>query len=473
MSETGDKTETIVLTGHLDPGAPDLVYLPVEVPAGVCRIAASYRYDRPEVPDGVPGNACDLGVFDAAGTGFGGAGFRGWSGGARDSFSIGASSATPGYLPGEVGAGTWHIALGPYTVAPQGMDYRVEVTLTFGAPEPALAPASYPPLSATGRGRSWYRGDCHLHTVYSDGGRGPDEVAAAARAAGLDFITSTEHNTPSAHRVWAQHAGDDLLVLLGEEVTTRNGHWIAAGIDGGTFIDWRFRARDGVLAEITGRVRDAGGLCVAAHPYGPCVACSFKFGFGEFDAVEVWNGAWTPDDEAATAAWDGRLADGERHWLPAMGNSDSHQPDQQIGLPQTVVAANGLNRADLTAGIRAGHSWIADAATVELDLVAVGAHGQQAGLGERLDVAADEPVSVRLTCSGVPQGTVRIITDEGEVYRRLLPADGTGQVEWRTSAAASTYLRVEVRRPNGAGWSLDPRYGPMAALTNPIFLGGR
>jgi predicted metal-dependent phosphoesterase TrpH len=43
-------------------------------------------------------------------------------------------------------------------------------------------------------------GDTHLHTVHSDGRRTPAEVAAGARAAGLDFIVSTDHNTSSAPR---------------------------------------------------------------------------------------------------------------------------------------------------------------------------------------------------------------------------------------------------------------------------------
>jgi predicted metal-dependent phosphoesterase TrpH len=36
--------------------------------------------------------------------------------------------------------------------------------------------------------------------VHSDGRRLPEEVAAGVRAAGLDFIVSTEHNTSSATR---------------------------------------------------------------------------------------------------------------------------------------------------------------------------------------------------------------------------------------------------------------------------------
>jgi hypothetical protein len=460
------RTETVVIEGHLAPGAPDLVYLPVRVPDGVSRIAVRYSYDRPDVPAGWPGNACDVGVFDARGVE---AGFRGWSGGARDRFEVGGADATPGYLAGAVMPGEWHIALGPYTVAPQGMDYRVEVTLAYGAAEPAPRP-EYPAARVAGRGPGWYRGDCHLHTVYSDGGYAPSDVVGAAREAGLDFIASTEHNTTAGHAAWAGH--DDLLILLGEEVTTRNGHWLALGLPPGELVDWRYRARDGVLARYQEQVHRAGGLCVVAHPYGPCVACNWTFGYGGFDAVEVWNGIWTPDDEAAVVTWDAALASTVHtgRWRPAMGNSDAHRPGDTIGLPQTVVLADALDRDAVLAGIRAGRSWIADSSTVDIEVTAAAVRGRRAGIGEHLAAAPDEPVTVRVAVTGVPDGTVRFVTDQGPVCSTPVP-DG-GVVEWPTTPAASAYVRVEVRRPPNNWPSLDPRFGPMAALTNPIVLGG-
>ena len=61
--------------------------------------------------------------------------------------------------------------------------------------------------------------------------------AAGARRSGLDFIVSTEHNTSSAAGIWGHHARDDLLIIDGEEVTTRNGHYTALGLPPGTWIE--------------------------------------------------------------------------------------------------------------------------------------------------------------------------------------------------------------------------------------------
>ncbi|MGW6213401.1 CehA/McbA family metallohydrolase [Streptomyces sp. NBC_00197] len=467
-------TETRTVRGTLPTGSPDFVYLPVEVPRGVREIKVAYTYEKPSVPAGTAGNALDIGIFDERGTDLGGRGFRGWSGGARSEFFLRGDDATPGYLPGPVRPGTWHIALGPYTVAPQGLPYEVTVTLTYG--EQAATPKPvYPPARARGRGRAWYRGDCHLHSWYSDGRRTPAEIAALARAAGLDFINSSDHNTHSSHPHWADQAGDDLLILLGEEITTRNGHVLALGTDPGTFVDWRYRARDNRFGKFARRVREAGGLVVPAHPHATCIGCGWKFGFGEADAVEVWNGPYTPDDEIALADWDNMLVaavrsggHGERGWLPAMGNSDAHRDPDQVGTPQTVVLADDLTREAVQAGLRAGRSYVAESQLVSLAFTASGARGEHAGIGERLKVAPDTPVTVRVEATGAPRCTVRLVTDEGLLFTSdPLPVSGAGTVEWRTTAAYAAYVRAELRHEAAAG----PLPGALAAFTNPIFLG--
>ena len=309
--------------------------------------------------------------------------------------------------------------------------------------------------------RGWYRGDCHVHSVFSDGELTPEQLADAARAAGLDFVATTEHNNTEAYDAWAKAAGTDLLVIPGEEVTTQTGHWLALGLRPGQVVDWRYGVRDRAIGRHLGEVHDAGGLCVAAHPYGPYPSGRFRYPYAGFDVVEVWNGLWTSDlawnadNEAALAEWARALTagDAERRWRPAMGNSDTHLEDQ-IGIPQTVVQADDLSPASILDGIRAGRSWIAGSAAVQLSLTATSG-GRTAQIGDRL-ATSGAAVVVRAEVGGVPDGTVSLHTDRVKVHQE--PAAGV--LEWRTNADESAFVRVEVRHP----------HGQMAALSNPVIL---
>lgn len=320
-------------------------------------------------------------------------------------------------------------------------------------------------MRAVGRGAAWYRGDCHVHSVLSGGAElTPEELALRARAAGLDFIATTEHKSAAEPGAWGHLAADDLLVVLGEEVTTKTGHWLALGLNPGQVIDWDYGVRDGLIDERLDQVHRVGGLCVAAHPHVPYPSGAFMYSFQGFDLVEVWNGLWTSgqpwqaDNEAALAEWGRSLAAGIHtgSWRPAMGNSDTHL-EGQIGIPHTAVFAEELSTEAILAGIRSGRSWIAESAAVEVSFTA-DAEGRIAGVGERL-ATHGEQVEVRAAIQGVPAATVSFHTDRGKVHHAALPAGG-GVVQWHTTAEDSAFIRIEVRHPNGN----------VAALTNPIIL---
>jgi hypothetical protein len=188
----------------------------------------------------------------------------------------------------------------------------------------------------------------------------------------------------------------------------------------------------------------------------------------------VWNGPWTPDDEVALADWDGMLVASVRSegrdWIPAMGNSDAHRDPDVVGLPQTVVLADDLSREAIQAGIRSGRSYVAESQHVSLAFTASGGRGEHAGIGERLEVGRDTPVTVRVDVTGAPRCTVRLVTDQGVLFTSApLPVSGAGSVEWRTTPSYAAYVRAELRHETAIG----PLPGALAAFSNPIFLGHR
>ena len=455
-------------------GTPDWHYVPVEVPRGVREIEVSYDYEPTPTPVGMTANVIDIGIFDPSGHDLGNAeGFRGWSGGARRRFRLSSTSATPGYLPGPITPGRWHVILGPVAVVPPGVEWTLTVTLHFGTAGPRFRPAPAP-RSVPGTGRRWYRGDLHVHTVHSDGRRSPAEMVTAARGAGLDFFASTEHNTSSASLVWGRHVPEDLLVLNGEEVTTRDGHWLAVGLPAGAWIDWRYRSLDGELPRFLDQVRTLGGLAIIAHPSVPIPATGWTFGpLAQADAIEVWNGPWTTDDEGTLARWHAMLVAGT--YVPVVGSSDSHRPDQPVGLPQTVVLAETLGTGAVVRAIRSGRTWLAESSAVHLDLRVTGPD-DAATCGETLAVAPTDLVTARLDVGGVPGCVATLVGPAGPLATGAADDEGTVVLERTLPAASVPFLRAEVRRP--AGPYDDPPTDPttdaagttMVALTNPVFV---
>jgi hypothetical protein len=103
---------------------------------------------------------------------------------------------------------------------------------------------------------------------------------------------------------------------------------------------------------------------------------------------------------------------------------------------------------------------------VDLDLEAAAA-GRSAGIGERLEVAPGQEVTVRLEVRGAAGGLAELRTGAGPVLEARLAGFGTEVVGWTTTPAATAWVRAEVRRPPAAPGTP----GAMVALTNPVFLG--
>ena len=106
------------------------------------------------------------------------------------------------------------------------------------------------------------RADLHMHTTASDGWPGPHELVDYARTTGLDVIAITDHDTIEGALRARDHAAarTKLQVIVGEEVSSRDGHIVAL------FIERRIRPGMSAAATVHA-VHDQGGLAVAVHPF--------------------------------------------------------------------------------------------------------------------------------------------------------------------------------------------------------------
>lgn len=323
--------------------------LPFEVPAGCDGVSVSLDYDDSA------GAVVDLGCEGAGG-------WRGWSGGARRSFVITPGAATPGYLPGPLEPGEWHVVLGLHRIPPAGVD--VSVTVRFGTAIVAVEAPSPPPVARPPRrplpaepGLTWLACDFHSHSVHSDGTLTVPQLAARAAARGLDVLAVTDHNTTSHHAELAA-ASDRYGVLLvpGQEVTTDTGHANAFGPIG--WVDFREPASSW-LADVSA----SGGVLSINHPL--AADCGWlrpllpRPPLAEVWLAEVWHCTWLDPRWNGPVAW----------WRAAgldivpIGGSDFHVPDQhaELGRPVTWVAvpADAVDSVDaVLAALREGRTAV-------------------------------------------------------------------------------------------------------------------
>ena len=315
-------------------------YVPVEVPTGTAALRVELEYQR-------NGSVIDLGCL-------GPAGFRGWSGGARESFVIEAGRATPGYLPGEVEPGLWQVMLGLHQVVPDGVSYRVRATASAApgewlpqAPGAPPVPGERPPRRPLPArpGYRWLAGDLHSHTVHSDGAMTVPELAEFAVRRGLDFLAVTDHNTVSHHAELAATAARyGITLVAGQEVTTASGHANVFGDVG--WIDVRGTADEWLDAASRAR-----GLMSVNHPIAGPVAWLHPMR-SRPPLVEVWHWSWLDLSWTIPLSW-------WQAWDPAaipVGGSDWHREgsDAPLGQPTTWAEAEADDPAAVLSAVRAG-----------------------------------------------------------------------------------------------------------------------
>jgi hypothetical protein len=125
-------------------------------------------------------------------------------------------------------------------------------------------------------------GSFHIHTNRSDGSGSPDEIAAAASRAGLNFIVLTDHGD-GTRKPDAPEYRHGVLVIDGVELSTQHGHYIAVGLSQAPY-PLRGDARD-----VVEDVRRLGGFGIVAHPHSAKSGLQWRDWNTDFDGMEWLN----------------------------------------------------------------------------------------------------------------------------------------------------------------------------------------
>ena len=425
--------------------------VPFTVPPGVTRLSVSFSQDGASQRTTI-----DLGLADLNG-------MRGWSGGNKSSFFVAEADATPSYLPGPIEPGEWRLVLGVPNIR-KGVVSHYRAEIRFNHKDPVVLNPE----------PGWYRGDLHMHTGHSDGAcasRSGNKVPCpvfrtveAAEAAGLDFITISDHNAASQNNSMAelQPYFDKTLLIPGREITTFQGHANEFGIDR----PLEFRLNRNRLAD---DVHKAGGLISVNHPTVPsgenCMGCGWDaadFDFSKIDGVEVVNGGTIRavgryDERQGLGYWYELLNRGLRP--TAVGGSDNHNPDQgTIGSPTTVVRATSLSERAVLDAIKAGHVFV--------DLGGPGHRLLELTsgplmMGDQAVLSAGQGINISVHVLGAAGGKLEIIADGA-----ALPVEGG-------PLSADDHRTISFRGDGKRHWLhaiVKDALGGYLLISNPIYL---
>ncbi len=171
----------------------------------------------------------------------------------------------------------------------------------------------------------------HRSKVYFDGVNTPEEVVRAAKRKGLGAIAITDHDTMNGTKN-ARKLGKkyDIIVIKGEEITTKSGHVVALGIE-------ETIPKGLSVEETVDEIHKQGGIAVSVHPFDVrregignlCTKCDVIEAFNAMNLERISN------RKAKKVALKSRK--------PMVAGSDAHSINM-IGYGITKVNADSLEK---------------------------------------------------------------------------------------------------------------------------------
>lgn len=101
----------------------------------------------------------------------------------------------------------------------------------------------------------------HVHSTWSDGTGSVPQIMRAAARADVDVVLLTDHDTLAARDHGQEGWHDGVLLLVGEEVTPPENHYLAFGVE------TPIRKTGRTPADVCRAVASQGGFGFAAHPF--------------------------------------------------------------------------------------------------------------------------------------------------------------------------------------------------------------
>lgn len=205
--------------------------------------------------------------------------------------------------------------------------------------------------STTGQ---WFKGNVHLHSTASDGGKSFAEIAELYTSAGYDFLFRTDHWVPS--NVAADEASYPLLWLDGVELDGQDDtsvpyHVLCLGTV-------QEISREAGLMAGMAAAREQGALLILAHPHwcGNSMDDALRW---PFDGVEIYNHVchWLNGKSSGLVHWDALLRNNPN--ILAFAVDDAHLKPEHPGWNGgwIMVNARECSSDEIMRAIRNGNYY--------------------------------------------------------------------------------------------------------------------
>jgi len=339
--------------------------------------------------------------------------------------------------------------------------------------------------------------DTHIHTfTYSKHGDASTEDRVLTLAGeGIELAIASDHNVYADYSDVARRlkVADDFTLVLGDEVTTTVGHFIAfpiastqAPLPDVKLTDWpalmqSIRSVPGVQVVILNHPRDTHNSFIPFAPENFDAASGDNLRGPEFtfDAVEVCNsGTLQSDFMRSFRDWFALLNHGYR--VTAVGSSDSHDVSRFIvGQGRTYIACDDTHPGHIDVdeacrNLRAGHAYVSLGLLTRMTVNDRFEAGDLAtSLGDEIKVYVSvlgpdwaQAERVVLYANGIPIREQTIATPNAPGEK--------AHIEWRLPRPAhDTYLVAIASGPGVTTpyWAIPFPYQPTDRLRNPKVIG--
>jgi len=280
---------------------------------------------------------------------------------------------------------------------------------------------------------SWFKGNLHAHSIYSDGVLGPYQLSFLYRASGYNFLFLTDHNVLVDVSGEARRF-EDFLLLPGEEINTGRSevgtsyHLVALNITEEIKPDMDPQS-------VIDEAKRQGGEAIIAHPYWSSLTVNDISKLNGYLGIEIYNTScqFSIGKGYSTTHWDDLLVRGIKTLGFAVDDAHWHfNPYRPVDAcyAWVMVKAEELSADSIMESLRSGLFYSSNGPQIlDMEVNEDSVHVKTSP-ARAITFIANSSMGRRFTSLNGPLREAEYTTTGRETYIRVEVEDYTGRMAW-------------------------------------------